>query len=139
LVDAGSGTEVWTQRFDRPLKAIFAAQDEIVSKVITTLGLIFKREQRKVPEEDSRQHTTDLEAYDDLLRGIEYWWRFTEADARTARREFEKALALDPDYADAYASLARTYSNGVLFGWSQNSSADLKACLRAGAEVADVG
>ncbi|MBV8053862.1 MAG: hypothetical protein JO071_01330, partial [Deltaproteobacteria bacterium] len=126
LVDAGSGAEVWTQRFDRPLKDIFAVQDDIVAKVVTTLGLIFNREQSKVPEEDSRQHTTNLMAYDDLLRGTEYWWRFSEGDARTARREFEKAIALDPYYADAYASLARTYSNSVLFGWSQNPSADLK-------------
>jgi adenylate cyclase len=126
LVDAGSGSEVWTQRFDRPLKDIFAVQDEIVAKVVTTLGLIFKREQSKVPEEDSRQHTTNLEAYDNLLRGTEYEWRFTEADVRPARREFEKAIALDPDYADAYASLAGTYSSSVLFGWSQNPSADLK-------------
>src|SRR5690348_5105641 len=72
LVDAGSGSEVWTQRFERPLKDIFAVQDEIVAKVVTTLGLIFKREQSKVPQEDSRQHTADLEAYDDLLRGFEY-------------------------------------------------------------------
>jgi adenylate cyclase len=42
LVDAGSGTEMWTQRFDRPLKDIFAVQDEIVAKVVTTLGLIIK-------------------------------------------------------------------------------------------------
>jgi TolB-like protein len=34
LVDAGSGTEMWTQRFDRPLKDVFAVQDEIVSKVM---------------------------------------------------------------------------------------------------------
>ena len=45
LVDASSGTEMWTQRFDRPLKDIFAVQDEIVGKVVTTLGLIFKREE----------------------------------------------------------------------------------------------
>jgi adenylate cyclase len=126
LVNAGTGSEVWTQRFDRPLKDIFAVQDEIVGKVTTTLGLIFKREQRNVPEEYWRQRTTDLEAYDDLLRGTEYWWRFTEADVRIARREFEKAIALDPYYGDAYALLARTYSNSVLFGWSQNPSADLK-------------
>ena len=38
LVDASTGTEKWTARYDRPLKDIFAVQDEIVGKVVTTLG-----------------------------------------------------------------------------------------------------
>ena len=42
LVDASTGTEMWTQHYDRPLSDIFAVQDEIVGKVVTTLGLIFK-------------------------------------------------------------------------------------------------
>src|SRR5262249_7590538 len=42
LVDGSAGTETWTQHFDRPLKDIFAVQDEIVSQVVRTLGLIIK-------------------------------------------------------------------------------------------------
>ncbi len=49
LVDASSGAEEWTQRYDRPLNDIFAMQDEIVGKVVTTLGLIFKLDEMKTP------------------------------------------------------------------------------------------
>ena len=49
LVDTTSGTEMWTARYDRPVKDIFAMQDEIVRKVVTTLGLIFKLDQLNVP------------------------------------------------------------------------------------------
>ena len=49
LVDASTGTEIWTQRYDRPLKDIFAMQDEIVGKVVTTLGLVLKLEEMNAP------------------------------------------------------------------------------------------
>ncbi len=49
LVDASTGTEEWTARYDRPLKDIFAVQDEIVGKVVTTLGLLFKLDEMKLP------------------------------------------------------------------------------------------
>ena len=48
LVDASSGTEMWTERYDRPLKDIFAMQDEVVGKVVTTLGLLFKLDEMKL-------------------------------------------------------------------------------------------
>jgi adenylate cyclase len=124
LVDASSGAEIWTQRFDRPLKDVFALQDEIVGKVVTTLGLIVNREETKVPW-GKPLPTTNLEAYDDLLRSGEYSARFTKDDSMIARRWTEKAIGLDSGYAEAYAALAGNYSLGVLFGWSANPAADL--------------
>ena len=41
LVDAGDGRHLWAERYDRPLKDIFALQDEIVQKIVTTLKLQF--------------------------------------------------------------------------------------------------
>ena len=49
LVDTTSGTEMWTARYDRPVKDIFAVQDEILRRVVTTLGLIFKLDQLNAP------------------------------------------------------------------------------------------
>jgi adenylate cyclase len=70
LVDASSGTEIWTERFDRPLHNICALQDEIVGKVVTTLGLIFKLDRLK---RWMGVHPTDnLEAFDDFLRAASY-------------------------------------------------------------------
>ena len=65
LVDAGDGTERWAQRFDRPLADIFAVQDEIVSRVISTVGLLFKLDEMKSPHGSSltppRQPATELD------------------------------------------------------------------------------
>jgi adenylate cyclase len=124
LVDATSGAEIWTQRFDRPFKDVFALQDEIVGKVVITLGLIVNREETRVPWGKVRP-TTNLDAYDDLLRAGEYAARFTRDDSLIARRWTEKAISLDSGYAEAYAGLAGNYSFGVLFGWSANPGADL--------------
>ena len=105
LVDASTGTEEWTARYDRPLKDIFGVQDEIVSRVVTTLGLIFKLDEMKLPHSGSIQPTDNLEAFDDGLRGAEYYWRVTKDDNAKARQWGQKAIDLDPKYAQAYAGL----------------------------------
>jgi adenylate cyclase len=124
LVDAGSGAEMWTQRFDRPLTDIFAVQDEIVEKVVTTLRLLLKSEETKVPWR-SLPTTSNLQAFDDLLRATEYASQFTKDGNLKQRHWLERAEALDPHYADAYAWLGGTYTQNVLFGWSENPQADL--------------
>ena len=52
-----------------------------------------------------RKHTDNLEAYDYFLRGIESFLRFTKEANAQARQMYEKAVALDPQYAEAYARL----------------------------------
>jgi adenylate cyclase len=106
LVDATTGEQLWAERFDRPLKDIFALQDEIVQHIVTTLKLqLALQEQGWIV----RKHTDNLEAYDSLLRGVEYFWRTTKETNSQARRMFEKAVALDAQYAEALARLGWTY------------------------------
>ena len=137
LVDASSGAEMWAQRFDRPLKDIFAVQDEIVGKVVTTLGLIFKREEVMVPWGSVRP-TNDLEAFHDLLRVGEYAARFTKEDNLAARHWAEKAVALDPRSADAYVGLAGSYLSAALFRWSDNPEADLNHAAELAQKALDL-
>jgi adenylate cyclase len=125
LVDASSATEMWTVRYDRPVKDIFALQDEIVGRVVTTLGLIFKLQEMQVPWGNARP-TANLEAFDDYLRGLEYNFRFTKDDNPKARLWFEKALALDPRFVDAYIQLGATYFFDAAFRWSKNPEADVE-------------
>jgi adenylate cyclase len=126
LVDASSGAERWTQRFDRPLTDIFAVQDEVVGKVVTTLGLLFKMEEMKLPQGASFRPTDNLEAYDDYLRGSEYSWRETKDDNAQARRWEQEAIKLDPRFGEAYALLGFSYWNDVWNGWSPAPQADLQ-------------
>src|SRR5262245_56912859 len=106
LLDTTTGGPLWSQRYDRPLHDLFALQDEIVQKIVTTLQLqLTLQEQGYVV----RKHTNNLEAYDAFLRGTEYYYRLTQEANAQARQLFEQAIALDPQSAEAYASLGLTY------------------------------
>jgi adenylate cyclase len=115
LVDATTGEQLWAEHYDRPLKNIFALQDEIVQKIVTTLNLqLTLQEQGYI----IRKHTDNLEAYDAFLHGVEYYWRFTKETNTQARQMLEKAVALDPQYAEAYAYLGWTYGLEWVWRWS---------------------
>ena len=115
LIDATTGYHVWSQQYDRPLKDIFALQDEIVQKIVTTLKLqLTLQEQGFVV----RKHTDNLEAYDASCAGWSIISRLTKEANAQARQMFEKAIALDPQYAEAYAWLGLTYWLEWVFRWS---------------------
>lgn len=115
LIDATTGYHVWSQQYDRPLQDLFALQDEIVQKIVTTLKLqLTLQEQGYVVH----RRTDNLEVYDAVLRGLEYHYRITPEATAQARQLYEKATALDPQYAEAYAHLGYTYWVEWLLRWS---------------------
>jgi TolB-like protein/Tfp pilus assembly protein PilF len=103
LVDATTAYHLWAERYDRDLQDIFALQDELTQKILVALKV------KLTPAEQARfRHapTSNLEAYDLFLRGDEASWRFTKEANAQARQLFEQAIALDPQYAAAYAALS---------------------------------
>src|SRR5206468_9954661 len=103
LIDATTGYHLWSEQYDRPLTDIFTLQDEIVQKIVTTLKLqLTLQEQGWIV----RKHTNNLVAYDAFLRGVEYFSRYAKATLEQTRQMYEKAIPLDPQYADAYAWLS---------------------------------
>lgn len=110
LVDAATGENVWSERFDGDLRDIFAIQDEIVGRIAASLHA---RLEAQEADRASRKPPQDLEAYDYVLKGFLANQRYTHDDNALARRMFEKALALAPDYPRAIAGLASAY----LYGW----------------------
>src|SRR5262245_23663666 len=115
LIDTTTGYHVWSEQYDRPLQDIFALQDEIVQKIVTTLKLqLTLQEQGYIV----RKHTDNLEAYDFFLRGVEYSDRYTKEANAQAGQMYEKASALDPQYAEAYTWLGWTYYQEWVFRWS---------------------
>jgi adenylate cyclase len=123
LVDATTGANIWAERFDRPLRDIFAVQDEIVQKIVTTVDLEFKLGERGIPQWVRTHGTDNLEAFDDALRGTWYGWSMTQEGNAKARAMFAKAIELDPKYADAYVGMGRTYFEDVWNGWMEVSKA----------------
>jgi adenylate cyclase len=135
LIEAETGHHLWAERFDRDLEDIFAVQDEVTRRIVAALaGKLAESERRRVRHDK----TQCLEAYDCVLRGREIWMRFSPEANQEARRLYEHALELDPDYARAYASLSWTYLLEYLEGWTDAPKQALERALevaRRGAEV----
>ncbi|MBI3757697.1 MAG: adenylate/guanylate cyclase domain-containing protein [Deltaproteobacteria bacterium] len=133
LIDGTTGEQLWAERYDRELKDIFALQDEIVQKIVTTLKLqLTLREQGYLV----RKTTDNLEAYDYFLRGLESWNHTTQEATAQAQQLFEKAIALDPQYAEAYAFLSWTGTQEWNRQWSQDPQTLERAVILAQKAVA---
>jgi tetratricopeptide (TPR) repeat protein len=117
LIDATTGGHLWAERYDRPLQDIFALQDDVVRKIVTTLRLQLTLQEQGILV---RKTTDNLEAYDYYLRGVEHFNRFTQETNTQARQMFEQVLELDPQYAEAYAFLGWTYLREWALQWSQD-------------------
>jgi adenylate cyclase len=123
LVDTMTGHHVWTERYDRELKDIFTLQDEVIQKIVFALKVKLTPEEQ---ERFRRTPTDNLEAYDFFLRGVGSFYRSTTEANAQARQLFEKAIALDPQYAGAYAWLGWTYWMEWVFHSSQDPQRDLE-------------
>ncbi len=130
LIDARTGHHVWAERFDRDVEDLFAVQDEVTQRIIATIAPTLEATERKRVRGADR--TDNMQAYDLALRAREFWFRFTAEDNLEARRLYERAIELDPDFARAYAGLAWTYLTERDEGWTE----DPEAALAAAAESA---
>ena len=124
LINAINGEHLWAEHYNRPLEDIFALQDEIVQKIVTTLNLQLTLQEQGLLV---RKRTDNLEAYDSFLRGADYFYRSTKETNTQARTLFEKTTELDPQYAEAYAWLGYTY----LMAWIQQWDLDPQNLQRA--------
>ena len=114
LIEVENGVHLWADRFDGGLADIFDLQDQITAQVI---GAIAPRvEQAEI--ERARRKTANLDAYDYYLRAWAAIYRFSSEGSQEALVLLEKAIALDPDFAIAYATAAVCYFIRRAFSWS---------------------
>jgi TolB-like protein len=100
LIVVETGTQIWTERFDRRLADIFELQDEISENIVGAvepeiLSAEMRRTRRKGPG--------NLAAYDCILRAYQHLWTLTLEDNNKALDFLRRAIQLAPDYALAYA------------------------------------
>jgi adenylate cyclase len=131
LIDTTTGIQTWTARYDRPFKDVFTVQDEIVRKVVTTLGLIVKANQLDLPHWWAAP-TDNLEAFDDSLRAFQYMNRFTKDDNARARLWTEQAIKLDPKFSDAYSALGWIYFFDCAWQWTADPQASIERSIELG-------
>jgi TolB-like protein/Flp pilus assembly protein TadD len=116
LVEAATGHRLWGENYDRDLDDIFAVQDEITDIIVATLaGRIEHLELRRAMKNPAEYPV----AYDCVLRGRQCLNRYTKDGELEARRHFEQALKLEPDYAAAYAGLSISYLHEYEANWSE--------------------
>ena len=109
LIDATDNTHLWADRFDRDLADIFVVQDEVVNKIVSALAGTLPSA-RALP----KRRAIDMEAYDLFVRGRSLAMLSLE-DTRAARPLLEKAIEIDPTFAEAHAWLAMSHHFGFLF------------------------
>ena len=128
LIDALSGNHIWAERYDRELDDIFELQDEITSAITGAVApeladTLRARSVQKAPE--------SLDAWDLHNRAMWHLYRFNKEDAAAAEELFERAIAADPSFAAAHASLAYHYYLDVVLGYSEAPPDSLEAGLKA--------
>jgi len=103
LVDTQTDFPLWSERYDREMKDVFEVQDEIARKIAEALRVTLSPQEL---EALAIKPTENLQAYDLYLRGKRYARRQTRQDLEFALQMFESAVAMDANFALAYAACA---------------------------------
>jgi DNA-binding winged helix-turn-helix (wHTH) protein/TolB-like protein/Tfp pilus assembly protein PilF len=123
LADAQTGKQLWSERFDRPLASFFAIQEELGPKILQIVpAKVSEAELRRM----AQRHTGNLEAYKYFQRGQAALLVRRKAENETARDMFRRAIALDANFARAYAALALTYAADYRNHWTVDGGAALE-------------
>lgn len=126
LIEPSTGQNLWGDRYDGKLVDVFSLQDKITEKIVTALSLkLNPADLAKVKRTD----TADVQAYELFLKGRDVFQRFSREDTYAAQDLFKQALALDQNFAKAYAMLAWTYAFEYTNGWSNTPEKTLATSL----------
>jgi TolB-like protein/DNA-binding winged helix-turn-helix (wHTH) protein/Tfp pilus assembly protein PilF len=108
LVNTNDGRVLWShESAARSASDLFEIEDELARKATAAL-----RPELAAAQENrlAKQYPKNPEAYLEYLKGRYFWNKRTAADAERAIQHFEQAIALEPNYAQAYAGLADCYA-----------------------------
>jgi TolB-like protein len=124
LVCVEDGYHLWSERFDRTMKDVFAVQDEIALAVVEKLKVeLVAGEKEKV----TKRHTRDEKAYELYLKGRYHWNRRSPKDMVMAVDYFQRAIDRDPRYALPYVGIADVFNMLAEFGFIEPQEGYLKA------------
>ncbi len=130
LTDVEPGDCVWSERYDRNPRDVFAIQEEIANQVVEALQLTLSPSQRAAL---GRPPTTDVQAYESYLRGRQFFYQYSRRGIEFARQMFTRAIEMDPSFALAHAGLADccTFLFMHVMGRDEMREAALAAARRA--------
>ncbi len=120
LIDAATGTRLWSRTYDRKLDDIFAIQDEIAADVVKQLKVTLLGAAPKARE-------TDPEAYALFLQAVQLGRQFTAEAFQQSDALYRRVLAIDPRYAPAWDMLSTNFINETGMGLLPNHEAFVRA------------
>jgi adenylate cyclase len=115
LIDASTGHQLWSQRYDRDLTDIFEVQDEITSSIVASLEPELQRAEH---QRALRKPPQNLGAWDCCHRALAHQLKFTAEDYVEAIRFARRAIELDATSSYARSMLAHCLYEQTMAGWS---------------------
>ena len=136
LIDATTGNHIWADRFEGETSDIFALQDRFSESVA---AIIEPRLELAEIERLKHKPVGNLNAYELLLRARQAIYGWTAESTEAAMRDLKQALAIDPDYALALATLAHCYATRLSQGWAKDYDAEAAEGRRLAARAVELG
>ena len=103
LINVADGYHLWSERYDRDMEDVFAIQEEIAGNIVKALRVVLSEDEKRAIE---KAPTANVQAYECYLRGRQFFHQWRRKGVEYARRMFERAIEIDPNYALAYAGIA---------------------------------
>lgn len=137
LIDAASGTTVWSDRFEGPLDDIFDLQDQVTARVV---GAITPALDRAELQRARRKPTASLDAYDCYLHAsAAFNTAATRADSEEGLGQARQGIVFDPDFAAAYALAAYMLALRKASAWTADAKAETEEGLRMARRAVQLG
>ncbi len=114
LINAEDGAHLYSEKFDRELLDVFDIQDEISLKILDAIKIKLLPQKK---EAVLKNYTDNIEAYQLFLKGRYHYNKFTSSGFIKAIEYYKAAIAIDTDYAIAYAGLSLCYHDAYYFKW----------------------
>lgn len=121
LIDGADGTTLWADRYEGSRAGLMVFRSELPDTLVEVMSIeLNARDRRRLAIQD----TTDPVAFEEVLRARQELGKFTYEGSLAAERHLRRAIALDPNYARAYADLAGAFAIRMENDWIVISSAD---------------
>ncbi len=135
LIDVSTDTHVWSKTYDRKLENIFAIQDEIAREIVKELKISLAT--AVLISRDESRPTEDMQAYQDYLRGHYLFIQRGVPSLKASIAALQSAVASDPQFVEAWASLSLTAS--TIKGWDpDNADSYTKIAQAAGTRALEL-
>ena len=121
LIKVADGYHLWSERYDRQLEDVFEIQDEIAENIVRALRVVLGEDEKRAIE---KTPTENVQAYEYYLRGRQSQHQLRRTTLQYARRMFDRAIEIDPNFARAHAGIADCCS--FLYMYWDGSKANLE-------------